>query len=159
MKKLLSLPPNLVRYFHDLTGYDRSEWFCTNDPVGHKLGSGGGSAWLLKAAFEAQGGDCSFEEWLSSETIVAPCGRSEPSSAGLRPIGEDSNADSRFPLGAWPASLSRPAVVANTPLPENHGRGSRQSSDAHCERRRLYSRHATPSTYTRSRCGLLWFVA
>ena len=67
MKKLLSLPPNLVRYFHDLTGYDRSEWFCTNDPVGRKLGSGGGSAWLLKAAFEAQGGNCSFEEWLSSE--------------------------------------------------------------------------------------------
>ena len=67
MKKLLSLPPNLVRYFHDLTGYDRSEWFCTNDPVGRKLGSGGGSAWLLKAAFEAQGGDRSFEEWLSSE--------------------------------------------------------------------------------------------
>ena len=48
MKKLLSLPPNLVDCFHDITGYDREEWFCTNDPVGHKLGSGGGSAWLLK---------------------------------------------------------------------------------------------------------------
>ena len=41
MKKLLSLPPNLVDCFHDITGLDRNEWFCTNDPVGKKLGSGG----------------------------------------------------------------------------------------------------------------------
>ena len=48
MKKLLSLPPNLVDCFHDITGLDRKEWFCTNDPVGKKLGSGGGTAWLLQ---------------------------------------------------------------------------------------------------------------
>ena len=52
MKKLLSLPPNLVGCFHDVTGYSREEWFCTNDPVGHKLGSGGGTAWLLQQAWE-----------------------------------------------------------------------------------------------------------
>ena len=51
MKKLLSLPPNLVGCFHDVTGYSREEWFCTNDPVGHKLGSGGGTAWLLQQAY------------------------------------------------------------------------------------------------------------
>ena len=32
--KLLSLPPNLVDTFHSLTGYSRSEWFVTSDPVG-----------------------------------------------------------------------------------------------------------------------------
>lgn len=47
MKKLLSLPPNLVDCFHDITGYSHDEWFCTNDPVGKKLGSGGGTTWLL----------------------------------------------------------------------------------------------------------------
>lgn len=47
MKKLLSLPPNLVDCFHDVTGYSHDEWFCTNDPVGKKLGSGGGTTWLL----------------------------------------------------------------------------------------------------------------
>ncbi len=52
MKKLLSLPPNLVDCFHDITGYSPAEWFCTNDPVGHQLGSGGGTAWLLQQAFE-----------------------------------------------------------------------------------------------------------
>ena len=44
MKKLLSLPPNLVGCFHEIEKVDRSEWFCTSDPVGSKLGSGGGTA-------------------------------------------------------------------------------------------------------------------
>lgn len=48
MKKLLSLPPNLVDCFLDVTGLPANEWFCTNDPVGKKLGSGGGTTWLLQ---------------------------------------------------------------------------------------------------------------
>lgn len=48
MKKLLSLPPNLVDCFHKVTGLSRDEWFCTNDPVGRKLGSGGGTTWVLQ---------------------------------------------------------------------------------------------------------------
>ena len=38
MKKLLSLPPNLVDCFHDVTGLSRDEYFCTCDPIGHRLG-------------------------------------------------------------------------------------------------------------------------
>ena len=49
MKKLLSLPPNLVECFHDIEKADQTEWFCTSDPIGSKLGSGGGTAWLLEA--------------------------------------------------------------------------------------------------------------
>ena len=49
MKKLLSLPPNLVECFHDIEHANHQEWFCTSDPVGSKLGSGGGTAWLLQA--------------------------------------------------------------------------------------------------------------
>lgn len=67
MKKLLSLPPNLVKHFHEITGYNKEEWFCSNDPIGCKLGSGGGSAWLLKSAFEAEKNGLSFEEWLSAD--------------------------------------------------------------------------------------------
>ncbi len=51
MKKLLSLPPNLVDCFHDITGASHEEWFCSCDPIGKKLGSGGGTAWLLWQAF------------------------------------------------------------------------------------------------------------
>ena len=48
MQKLLSLPPNLVSAFYELEDVDRTEWFCTSDPVGMKLGSGGGTTWLLR---------------------------------------------------------------------------------------------------------------
>lgn len=50
MKKLLSLPPNLVESFHDITGLPHGEWFCSCDPADHKLGSGGGTTWLLLKA-------------------------------------------------------------------------------------------------------------
>lgn len=48
MQKLLSLPPNLVSAFYELENVDREEWFCTSDPAGMKLGSGGGTTWLLR---------------------------------------------------------------------------------------------------------------
>ena len=48
MKKLLSLPPNLVESFHDITHLPKEEWFCTHDPIDRKLGSGGGTAWVLE---------------------------------------------------------------------------------------------------------------
>ena len=50
MKKLLSLPPNLVECYHDVTHSSKEEWFCTNDPVGQKLGSGGGTTWTIQEA-------------------------------------------------------------------------------------------------------------
>ena len=69
-KKLLSLPPNLVGCFHEVTGLSREEFFCTNDPVGHKLGSGGGTAWLLNEAWKNEGAQQSFQEWLGSERRI-----------------------------------------------------------------------------------------
>ncbi len=47
MKKLLSLPLNLVSVFHEITGYSQQEYFVSSDPVDRKVGSGGGTAWLL----------------------------------------------------------------------------------------------------------------
>ena len=73
MKKLLSLPPNLVGVFHEVTGLSREEYFCTCDPVGHRLGSGGGTAWLLQECFRSQeSGDRSqeFERWLAKEKRI-----------------------------------------------------------------------------------------
>ena len=58
MKKLISLPPKLVRegsggktIFHEITGLSADEFFCTCDPEGHRIGSGGGTAWLLLQSF------------------------------------------------------------------------------------------------------------
>ncbi len=71
MKKLLSLPPNLVECFHDVTGFSHDEFFCTNDPIGHKLGSGGGTTWLLKQAYnndkETAKTEKDFSGWLAQE--------------------------------------------------------------------------------------------
>lgn len=53
MKKLLSLPPNLVDCFHEITGLPREDWYCTNDPIGQKLGSGGGTTWVLDSCPES----------------------------------------------------------------------------------------------------------
>ena len=60
MKKLLSLPPNLVDCFHDVTGLSHDEYFCSCDPIGHRLGSGGGTAWLLQQA----------HDWLKGERCI-----------------------------------------------------------------------------------------
>ncbi len=70
MKHLLSLPPNVVPHFHELTGLPETSWFCTNDPVGHKLGSGGGTAWLLSACHQHEAAGTSFSQWLSKEKRV-----------------------------------------------------------------------------------------
>ena len=73
MKKLLSLPPNLVEVFHEVTGLSRDEYFCTCDPVGHRLGSGGGTAWLLQEAYRSQEsgvGSQEFDSWLCQEKRI-----------------------------------------------------------------------------------------
>ena len=73
MKKLLSLPPNLVGSFHDVTGLSREAYFCTCDPVGHRLGSGGGTTWLLEEAYRSEKQEAkseTFEAWLSREKRI-----------------------------------------------------------------------------------------
>ena len=70
MKKLLSLPPNLVECFHDIENADRNEWFCTSDPVNCKLGSGGGTAWLLEACRKAWNPEQEMSEWLGREKRI-----------------------------------------------------------------------------------------
>ncbi len=70
MKKLLSLPPNLVNCFHEIKQADHNEWFCTSDPIGARLGSGGGTTWLLESAHRADNTNIPFEEWLSKEKRI-----------------------------------------------------------------------------------------
>lgn len=84
MKKLLTLPPNLVDCFHDITGLKNDEWFCTNDPIGRKLGSAGGTTNVLLSCYRneiaSQNSNfcsskqpllliktASFEQWLESD--------------------------------------------------------------------------------------------
>lgn len=75
MKNLLSLPSNLVNQFYQLEKVSREDYFCTSDPVGHKLGSGGGTIWLLEDCFRHEQETDSldnetFESWLSSDKRI-----------------------------------------------------------------------------------------
>lgn len=56
MKKLLSVPENLVSVLHDLESLDPQEWYVASDPAGGRVGSGGGTAHLL------------VQDWLRSGT-------------------------------------------------------------------------------------------
>lgn len=70
MKKLLSLPPNLVDHFHEIENVNHGEWFCSSDPVGARLGSGGGTTWLLEASRRDEAVDIPVEEWLCREKRI-----------------------------------------------------------------------------------------
>ena len=79
MEKLLSLPPNLVDAFHEVTGLSAESYFCTCDPIGHRLGSGGGTTWLLQSSWSEECGvrsvECGvrseeFDSWLSREKRI-----------------------------------------------------------------------------------------
>ena len=70
MQKLLSVPSNLVDYFYELEQVSTDEWFCTSDPVGSKLGSGGGTTWLLESCYRNKGNNLSFDEWLRSDKRI-----------------------------------------------------------------------------------------
>ncbi len=70
MKKLLSLPPNLVNSFHEIAKMSVDDWFCTSDPVGSRLGSGGGTTWLMEACRQQESPEMPMEEWLSQEKRI-----------------------------------------------------------------------------------------
>ncbi len=70
MKSLLSLPPNLVPYFHEIENVSKEEWFCTSDPVNNPLGSGGGTVWLMDSCWKEENDSLTWEEWLSKEKRI-----------------------------------------------------------------------------------------
>ncbi|MDR0537818.1 MAG: bifunctional fucokinase/L-fucose-1-P-guanylyltransferase [Tannerellaceae bacterium] len=70
MKKLLSLPNNLVNSFHYMENLSKDEFFCASDPVGRQLGSGGGAAWLLDRCYNAEEAHQPFADWLAIEKRI-----------------------------------------------------------------------------------------
>ena len=146
MKILLSLPPNLVDCFHDITGLDRQKFFCTCDPIGHRLGSGGGTVWLLQQS-------CLNEELRSFMPAdrAADCRR--------MPSRQDSDARTRVPLGARTATLADTARPAAAALREDDGGGARQHPHDGGQRRCADPHHAASAAGARCRRGVLRTVA
>ena len=76
MDLLLSVPPAAARG-SEVRDPGDGPWFATSDPPGRQLGSGGGTAHLLQAAWAASGSK-SFAAWLqeSRKLIVHGSGQS-----------------------------------------------------------------------------------
>lgn len=77
MKHLISVPQNTIPHFHQISDLPESNWFVTSDPEGKRVGSGGGTAYLLTELFhEEKSRD--FETWLAKEkrTIIHAGGQS-----------------------------------------------------------------------------------
>ena len=68
MNFLVSLPRHASKYFHQLSNKPEKSWFCTADPDGSQVGSGGGSAWLLSEAWKNSSDNESFKHWLKSDS-------------------------------------------------------------------------------------------
>ena len=68
MKYLLSLPGNLVAGFHEITGKDNN-WYVASDPPGTKIGSGGGTAFLL-SEHKKKSGIADLGSYLESDKKI-----------------------------------------------------------------------------------------
>lgn len=89
MDYLLSLPENLVPQFHQLTATDPSSWFVGSDPKDCKVGSGGGTAYLLAELWASQGEDIDFETFLKgSKKLIIHAGGQSRRLPAYAPLGK-----------------------------------------------------------------------
>lgn len=89
MRILLSLPPNLVEDFHALEKVSAAEYFCTSDPEGTPLGSGGGTTWLLEECWHSEEEWLGFGEWLGkAKRILLHAGGQSRRLPGYAPSGK-----------------------------------------------------------------------
>lgn len=117
MQKLLSLPPNLVQSFHELERVNRTDWFCTSDPVGKKLGSGGGTSWLLEECYNEYSDGATFGEWLEKEKrILLHAGGQSRLFTRLCTFWKDSHSGSCVPVGERATSGTKSAFSATSPI-------------------------------------------
>ena len=94
MQYLLSLPENLSAQFYEIEDKPLSDWFCASDPDDARVGSGGGTCWLLYMQWRASGSSLPFGEWLltTSRVLIHAGGESRrlpayaPSGKILTPI-------------------------------------------------------------------------
>ncbi|MBR5686941.1 MAG: bifunctional fucokinase/L-fucose-1-P-guanylyltransferase [Prevotella sp.] len=113
MFHLLSLPPNLVGCFHEITGLDPQHWFCSNDPIGRKLGSGGGTIHLLNAFEQSKSQNSNLKPQTSKRIIIHAGGQSRrlpayaPSGKILTPI----------PVFRWERGQRLSQTLLDIPMP------------------------------------------
>ena len=103
--KLLSLPPDTVGRIHDLENLDADDYFCSCDPPGSKLGSGGGTTWILDE-WERSGGEPECKKNNNSRR------RTEPETAGVCSGRKNIHAGAGVSLEAWAETEPKSIDVA-----------------------------------------------
>ena len=155
MKKLLSLPPNLVGCFHEITKCDPAEWFCTSDPEGARLGSGGGTTWLLES--------CRRTEMQGMRKIRGTQGTQEIQKAdeSLKDFAEWIGKEKRILLHAGGQGRRVPSYAPSgkilTPIPVfRWERGQKLSQDLLSLQLPLYEKIMEKAPETRAYRRLTW---
>jgi len=92
VQKLLSLPRRCVDFFNStlIDDEDQKNWFASYDPEEGKLGSGGGSSYLLEQAWRSSDmAETDFQFWLTAKPkiMIHGCGQSRRLPA-YAPIGK-----------------------------------------------------------------------
>ena len=158
MKKLLSLPPNVVEKFLTINDLPAEEYYCTSDPVGFKLGSGGGTTWLLEQAAardtQQEHHHASFAEWLSREKriLVHAGGQSRR----LPAYAASGKVTLPVPVFRWARGQKIDQTLLDLQLPlYDHAESSRIPAHSHRQRRCLYTSHTPFAEHPRSRCRML----
>ena len=144
MKKLLSLPPNLVGSFHTITNSDPAEWFCASDPIGARLGSGGGTTWILERCYRNEQTARTFEEWLAAEKrIILHAGGQSRRLPGYAPSGKILTP---IPVFRWARGqkLSQDLLSLQLPLYEEIMRKAPDSLHTLIASGDVYLRHNEP---------------
>jgi galactokinase/mevalonate kinase-like predicted kinase len=77
VQRLVSLPPAMAALFAELEGRTAPDWCAAGDPPGAQLGSGGGTAHLLVAAWRATGAGADFATWLAQSRKLVIHGAGE----------------------------------------------------------------------------------
>ena len=112
-EKVIVIATDLVACFHDIMHADHKEWFCTSDPVGKKLGSGGGTAWLLNACREEEDKDAALGDWLAREKrILLHAGGQSRRLPGYAPSGKVLTPIPGVPLGTGTEAYTGLALAA-----------------------------------------------
>lgn len=139
MKKLLSLPPNLVGSFHEIANADPADWFCTSDPVGARLGSGGGTTWLLEACRrdDNTAGTLLPGEWLAREKRILRMPEGESALAWICTFGQDIDTDPGVQVGEGTEIISKPSFTSTPVVRGNHAQSTGFAAYADCQWRCL----------------------
>jgi galactokinase/mevalonate kinase-like predicted kinase len=69
MQRLLSLPENLVSSFYEITENNPEDWFASSDPKNTRIGSGGGTAWLL-SEHKRRSNNVTLKEYLAADKRI-----------------------------------------------------------------------------------------